>query len=430
MSESVEIPPGKPSSIPGANSALTLLLAINVMNYVDRTVLAAVEPRMQSSLFPNLPADDANVLWKMGFLPTAFLVSYMLTAPIFGWLADRMSRWIIVGLGVSVWSLATGGCGLAATFTIMLLMRMAVGIGEAGYGPAAPTIISDLYPVQRRGFVLALFYMAIPVGSAIGYLAGGALESWLGWQKAFFVLTPPGILLGLLCFFHKDPPRGASDAAIVHRRAGMQDYLSLLKNRSYVLDTAGMAAMSFAIGGISFWIPKYFSETRHAGDLSHVNFVFGVISVIAGFSGTILGGLAGDKLRARFPGSYFLVSGFGILLCCPFILLMLYLPFPHAWIAIGIAEFWLFFNTGPSNTILANVTSPSIRSTAFAMNILVIHILGDVPSPPLLGWVAGDNHWDRAFMLVTAATALGGIFWILGARYLAEDTAKATRAAA
>jgi MFS family permease len=398
-----------------------------MMNYVDRTVLAAVEPKMQASLLPNLPSEDPNVLWKMGFLPTAFLVSYMLTAPIFGWLADRMSRWIIVGLGVSIWSLATGGCGLAVTFGMMLIMRMAVGIGEAGYGPSAPTIISDLYPVERRGQVLAWFYMAIPVGSAVGYIGGGALNAWFGWRNAFFALTPPGIILGLICFFYKDPPRGASDSAIVSRRANFQDYLSLLKNRSYVLDTIGMAAMTFAIGGISFWIPKYFSDVRHAGDLAHVNFVFGLISVITGISGTLLGGIAGDKLRSRYSGSYFLVSGIGILICCPFILLMLRLPFPWAWVAIFIAEFWLFFNTGPSNTILANVTNPSIRATAFAMNILAIHILGDVPSPPLLGWVAGENHWDRAFGLVTAATALGGIFWILGARYLAEDTAKATR---
>jgi hypothetical protein len=150
--------------------------------------------------------------------------------------------------------------------------------------------------------------------------------------------------------------------------------------------------------------------------------MFGAITVAAGLSGTYLGGLAGDKLRPYFSGSYFLVSGVGILLCCPFILWMLRAPFPLAWWIIFAAEFWLFFNTGPSNTILANVTHPSIRATGFAFNILLIHALGDAPSPPILGHLAGRYGWDAAFGLITAMTGLGGLLWVMGARFLARDT--------
>lgn len=409
-----------------ARISLALLLTINLFNYIDRYVLAALEPRIQQALFPKAPSDDPHALAMMGSLATAFIVSYMVTAPIFGWLADRMSRWLLVGIGVGLWSLATGASGLAMSFAVLLIARLFVGVGEAGYGPAAPTIISDLYPVERRGSALAWFYMAIPVGSALGYTLGGKIGSAFGWRAAFFAVTPPGLILCLLCILRKDPPRGGNESsAQTPRKARLSDYLLLLRTPSYIFDTAGMAAMTFAIGGISYWMPHYLSEVRHAGELGHINLIFGAITVVAGLSATYLGGLAGDFLRPRYSGSYFLVSGVGILLCCPFILLMLVVPFPWVWAVIFAAEFWLFFNTGPSNTILANVTHPSIRATGFALNILLIHALGDAPSPPILGDIAGRFGWNAAFGLITAMTALGGVFWILGARHLAADTAAA-----
>src|SRR2546421_6237319 len=149
----------------GARTALALLLGINLFNYIDRYLLAAVEPKVCSDL---LGAATKENLARMGSLVTVFTVSYMLAAPLFGWLADRISRWFLAGAAVIVWSLASGGAGLGHTFSTLLIMRLFIGIGEAGYGPAAPTIISDMYPVERRGQVLAWFYMAIPVGSALG----------------------------------------------------------------------------------------------------------------------------------------------------------------------------------------------------------------------------------------------------------------------
>jgi MFS family permease len=406
--------------LPGARAAVALLLCINLFNYVDRTVLSAVVPRIRETFFPHAGANDDLAL--TGMLGTWFIVSYMLAAPILGWLADFMSRWVLVGISVILWSLLTGASGLARTFEMLLITRVMIGIGEAGYGPAAPTIISDLYPVQRRGEVLAWFYMAIPVGSALGYALGGPIGAGFGWRVAFFTAMPAGLIMGVLCFFMRDPPRGRADHVMGSRRARMKDYLVLLRTPSYVLDTAGMAAMTFAIGGIAFWMPTYISQVRHAGGLGTVNLVFGAITVVTGLSATLLGGKAGDALRNRYPGAYFLVSAVGILLCCPFILLMLWTPFPFAWVWIFFAEFCLFFNTGPSNTILANVTHPSVRATAFALNIFLIHAIGDAPSPPILGSIAGHFGWDAAFGLVTAVTALGGILWVIGIRYLDADT--------
>ncbi len=418
MTESVD----RSSYRSSAKISLAILIGINLFNYLDRYILAAVEPRIAQTFFG---ANDQHTLQKTGSLATAFIVSYMLAAPIFGWFADRMSRWLLVGVGVMIWSLASGASGLAASFSLLLLTRLFVGIGEAGYGPSAPTIISDLYPIERRGAVLAWFYMAIPVGSALGYAWGGIFDAWLGWRWAFYAVVPPGILLGCLAFMRRDirPTAAASRA-----KPKLADYVSLFRNKSYLLDCAGMTAMTFAIGGVSFWMPHYLAEYRQVGGgkLAQANFIFGALSAIAGVSATLLGGLAGDRLRRYTSGAYFIVSGAGILIACPFVLLMLVMPFPYAWGAIFGAVFFLFFNTGPSNAILANVTRPSVRASAFALNIFLIHLFGDAVSPPLLGWVVGNNiHWNRAFVLITAIMAVAALLWLWGAKYLKDDTDRA-----
>jgi MFS family permease len=406
-----------PGPLPGARLSLTLLLLINMFNYIDRQVLAAVEPSIAKTFFSS---HDKNVLAKMGLLSTAFILSYMIAAPLFGWIADRTSRWLLVGVSVLLWSFATAGSGLAWTFGVLLCTRLFVGIGEAGYGPAAPTIISDLYPVARRGSVLAWFYVAIPVGSALGYVIGGAVGNAFGWRLAFYVVTVPGLLLGIWSLFMKDPPRGAHDGGVTHGLPRLADYLHLLKIRSFVLNTLAMAAMTFAIGGISYWMPHYLIEARHMTGNSTT--MFGGITVVAGLGATILGGLAGDNLRSRYGGSYFLVSGVGILIAVPFTLAMLWTPFPFAWVMIFGAVFFLFFNTGPSNTALANVVNPAVRASAFAINIFVIHAIGDAPSPPILGWIADKWGWNASFGVVAACMALAGVLWLIGTPHLKADT--------
>ena len=186
----------------GARTALWLLLAINLFNYIDRQILAALEPDIRGSFFA---AGDVNAMTKTGLLGDAFFVTYMISAPILGFLADRMSRWIIIGSAVILWSLASGCSGLAATFGILFATRIFVGIGEGGYGPAAPTILADLFPIERRGRIMAIFYAAIPVGSALGYVIGGQIGAHLGWRWAFYLVAPPGLLLGLLCFWQREP---------------------------------------------------------------------------------------------------------------------------------------------------------------------------------------------------------------------------------
>jgi MFS family permease len=401
---------------PSGRSALILLLAINLFNYIDRYVLVGVEPEIRTHFFR---PDDPNAHTLVGLLGTAFLVSYMVSAPIFGWLADRMSRWLIIGLSVTLWSAATAMSGLAGTFALLLITRLFVGIGEGGYGPAAPTIIADLFPLVSRGRMLAYFYVAIPVGSAIGYAIGGFVAAHWNWQTAFFVVAPPGLLLGLACFWRRDP-RGRSEGEKKKQRASWKDYLTLAHTRSYVLNTLAMTALTFAIGGMSFWVPGYLA---YRGLPPSSRIIFGGITVVAGLTATLAGGMAGDWLRKRFASSYFLISGIGVIIAFPFSVVMLFTPFPSAWIMMFIAVFFLFFNTGPSNTALANVTDPSVRATAFALNIFIIHALGDAAAPPLIGAVADRTNMNAAFLVVSAMMLVAGALWLWGAKFLPSDTA-------
>ncbi|MDB5325670.1 MAG: transporter, partial [Phycisphaerales bacterium] len=452
--------PARMRSAPSPRVALILLLSINLMNYVDRQILSALEKPI---------GEEFHVGTELtGWLPTAFLLAYMVFAPIFGVLADRTSRWLIIGGGVIAWSLASGGSGLATAFWMLLMMRLLIGVGEAAYGPVAPTLIADLYPVADRGRVLAWFYAAIPVGSAIGYVIGGQFHAH--WHWAFYLTLPPGVALGVWALLLRDPrhegrkevaARTADAAPVIEKttpsalddeaasvsdappvleyaapRARKDEYLALLHVPSYVWVTLGMTAMTFALGGIAYFMPRWLEGRGQ--EPGHATFVFGVISASAGLVATLAGGWLGDKLRTRFSGSYFLVSGIGMLVAFPMFLLMLISPFPLCWVVLFATVFCLFLNTGPSNAVIANVTAPAVRATAFAANIFMIHLLGDAISPPIIGYVASRfghtgadgkfvDNLDAGFLVVSVAMLLGGIFWIIGAPHLAKDTAAAER---
>jgi MFS family permease len=444
---------------PGARTALLLLLLINMFNYIDRQVLAAVEPAVEQHFFPGAAA-QYDVVWLgftwgvefwMGLLSTAFMVAYMALAPVFGVLADRTSRWRLIAAGVAVWSLASGASGLATTYLLLLVTRAFVGVGEAAYGPAAPALISDMYPEERRGRVLSWFYVAIPVGSALGYVLGGQMVGWTGdWRWAFYVVVAPGLALAAWSLFMREPARGAADAAPATHHASLRDYRAILRTPSFVLCTLGYTAATFAVGGVGYWMPRYLHFNRGVPDLVQVNQYFGVILVSAGLLATLAGGWAGDRLRGRVPGSYFLVSGVGMLIAVPLVFGVLYAPFPWAWLFVFLVVFWLFFNTGPINTIPANVTPPAVRASAYALLILIIHLFGDAFSPAIIGFVAGQaragaaaappswwtdflgsrDGWDFSFAVMAAMILLSAVLWLWGVRYLDRDTRRAASAAA
>ena len=279
-----------------AATTLVLLCGMNLLDYIDRNILAAVLPNIQTEM--GLSSTQA------GALGPAFLIAYTLFAPLMGWAGDRYNRVHLLVGGVGLWSLATIGSGFADTYGHLVLARSLLGIGEATYGTLAPTILADLYPRQRRGQILSLFYVAIPVGSALGYVLGGLIEPHYGWRAAFWVVGGPGLVAALAGLLLRDPPRGAMDGVaeaddLVSSHApapiSWRDYGMLRHNRSYRYNTLGMALMTFALGGLALWMPTFFHRVKGM-TLQEANLWIGPLTVGAGLLGTVTGGWLADRL--------------------------------------------------------------------------------------------------------------------------------------
>lgn len=408
-----------PASRTNARISLGLLVALNLFNFIDRYVLAAVEPSIRTTFFsPN----DPNAMWWSGTISTAFVVSYMISAPALGWLADRYPRWAIIGAAAIVWSIATAASGLATSFVVLLVARIFVGVGEGAYGPAAPPIISDLYPTRSRSTMLAIFFAAIPTGAALGYILGGLINIHFDWRSAFYIVSIPGLLLGLVCFFRKDS-RGDTTGRReqpISRASYIHAVTILLKRPSYRFNVAAQTAMAFALGGLAYWMPAYLQFRQQPRSATAI---LGGLIAIAGLSSTLTGGLLADRLRTRLTGADLLVPGIGMLTGFPFLVAMLYMPFPYAWLFLFGALFFIFFNTGPANTAVVNVAPSSVRAMAFGLGIFVMHALGDAIAPPLLGFVAGHTNMNLAFLAISAVMLLSGALWLFGAKHLPADMA-------
>src|SRR2546426_76883 len=267
-------PGGGLESVRLARRALVVLTLINLFNYLDRWIDAALNESIKHS---ELRPSDA----QLGFLMSGFIVVYMLAAPLFGMLGDTRSRTRLIGLGVGIWSVATALAGFARGFASLFLARATVGVGEAAYGTIAPSLLADYFPRERRGRAFAVFFAAIPIGSALGYVVGGLADHVVGWRGAFFVAGVPGLLLAALTLRLWEPPRGAQDEAAPPRSPGARDALAaLLRNRTYALTVIGYAAYTFALGGIAFWIPSFLERVREI-PRAQATVQFGAISVVS-----------------------------------------------------------------------------------------------------------------------------------------------------
>lgn len=401
-----------------ARYALALLLAVNLINYIDRQVLYAV--------FPLIKADFGLSDTALGFLGSAFMICYMCSAPLLGWIGDRGSRVRLASGGIAVWSLATALSGIAPGYRSLLAARTVVGIGEASFGTVSPGLISDFFSKERRGRVLSYFYLAIPVGSAIGYLLGGILGFHFGWQAAFLMVGAPGLLLAFAVWFLRDPKEMlAPEQRRPVPKPSLAAYGIFLKNRSFICNTLAMTSMTFAIGGLAQWMPTFLYRI-HGLDVARGNMYFGAVTVLAGITGTLSGGWLGDRLQRKSPKGYLLVSGWGFLIGIPItVFAIASQTLTGCLTATFFAEFFLFFNTGPLNTVIVNVSPADRRAMAFAINIFFIHALGDAISPTLLGWFS-DLWGLRAALLTTpAAIAAAAGFCFLCTRFIGEDMERA-----
>ena len=399
--------------IRAARYALAVLTFINLFNYVDRWVVAAVVESIKRS---ELHLDDT----QLGFVGTGFIIVYMLTSPIFGSLGDSKKRPPLIAFGVFIWSIATALGGFARGFLSLFLARACVGIGEAAYGTIAPPLLGDHFPLERRGRVFSFFFAAIPIGSAAGYVLGGLVDKHFGWRAAFWIAGAPGVLLALLVLLVRDVPRGKHD---VPSTAALRDpsrpwyhaYSDLFRNGPYILTVLGYAAYTFALGGIAFWMPAFLERVRGM-PRSEATVTFGAIALVTGFVGTFAGGWLGDYLLRHTKQSYLWVSGVATLLAAPATLVAVSHPDKHVYLpAIVIAEILIFVSTGPVNSAIINAVAPAERATAVGFSLFVMHLLGDVPSPPLIGAVSDAHGLATAFLIVPVAIVVSGAIWCFAA---------------
>jgi MFS transporter, Spinster family, sphingosine-1-phosphate transporter len=387
-------------------TALFLLTALNLLNYADRNVLFAVQPLVQQEFHINKQ--------QVGYLTSAFLLCYMFAAPFVGPLADRYSRKLIIVVGAIFWSGLTLLTAVTHTYTELLVRHTLVGVGEATFVTIAPTFVADLFAESKRGRILGVFYLAIPVGSAAGYLLGGYLAPGHGWRFPFYIAAVPGFVLALTVLFLREPPRGQFDSLQETPERGT--ILGLARNPAFLCATLGMAMMTFSLGGIQVWMPQFLYSERHYS-LEAANFAFGIIIVVDGILASLAGGWLGDFLLRRTKSSYYLVSAVSMALGIPFMIVALFIPGRAMIPAISVAAFFLLFNTSPLNAAVINSVGAHIRATALALNIFIIHILGDVPSPTMMGWVADHHSLQAAFVLPVIAMGLSAAILFFGMRF-------------
>jgi multidrug resistance protein len=404
----VQLQKTKPSAAQTAGLALFLLTCLNLFNFIDRYVLPGVQPLVQKEF----SANDA----QMGLLTTAFFFTYMIAAPLTGWLGDRYPRRPLIVAGTLLWSAATLLTATVRDYNTLLIRHAIVGIGEATFSIYAPALLADFYPEMDRNRVLSIFYITIPVGAALGYLIGGVLGQHYGWRMPFFIAALPGVLIAAaFWFFVKEPPRGAADE--LKPTLSRTTVSGLARNPAFWTATLGMAMWTFAVGGISTFLPTFF--VRFGGyTVAAAGITTGAITAIDGLLGTVIGGYLGHRWLKKNHRALYLIAATSMLIAMPAAAAAIFGPRHFLVPAVFLAEFLLFLNNGPLNACLVNSVAASIRSTAIAINLFMIHALGDAFSPRLIGRVSDATSSLRIGLGVTLISlAIAGIILFIGARF-------------
>lgn len=392
-----------------AKRILTLIFCLSLFNYIDRQVLYAVFPLIKADLH----LSDA----QLGLLASSFMVVYMCFAPFVGYFGDRVKRPLIIGASAIFWSISTLFSGLARGYGQLLLTRSAVGVGEAGYGTVSPSFLAEWFPAERRARVLAMYALAIPAGSAIGYLLGGTLGQHFGWRNAFYIVAVPGMLMGAAALFLNETPEKLKRSEHIP----FSGYKALFANRTYMLVCLSQSIGTFAVGGLAAWMPSYF--VREFGvSVAKAGFLFGAVTVAAGLLGNFAGGWAADWLHKRTRRAYFVVGYLSFFLSIPFgVSAVLTSDLNVSLAMIFFAEFFIFAYSGPYHAAIVETVPVTMRSMAFAVDIFIIHALGDAVSPFLLGVLSDSAGLPFAMFAAMLYLLLGGVTSILAGEAYKKD---------
>jgi predicted MFS family arabinose efflux permease len=386
---------------------LTILTGLNLFNYMDRYVMGAVLHPIQQTFGIG---DGAA-----GRMNTAFMLGYFVTAPFFGWLGDRASRKWLVALGIFIWSLGTLFTGFASSFLLLLCFRVLVGVGEASYATISPSLISDSYSAEKRNNALTIFYVAIPVGAALGYILGGEMEKHYGWRYAFIWAGVPGLALALILLPFREPLRGGADgnSQTVSTKPSVDDVLRLFKLTKYQLIIWGYVAYTFALGGFANWGPTYLNRIHHVPVERAATF-FGAVTAGAGLFGTFLGGFAASAWHKRNPAGYALLLGWSVLAAVPVVVVAFVASNTAvAMSCLALAMLLIFLSTGPVNTLIIETVPINLRASAMAISIFMIHLFGDLWSPEIVGRISdATQSLQKGVMILPAALLVGAALWL------------------
>jgi len=388
-------------------TALIVLTALNLVNYIDRSVLFAVQPMIQAE-FHRRDAD-------FGLLSSAFFIVYMCTAPFTGPLADRYSRKKIIVAGAVVWSIATLLTAVTYDFKVLFFRHMIVGIGEASFCTISPAVIADLFPEKMRGRVLGIFYLTIPFGTALGYILGGTVSAhYNSWRAPFYIGAAPGILLAIIYAFLPEPERGQYDSLQETPERGT--ILGLARNPAFWTATLGMAMMTFALGGLQVWMPT-FLHRDHGYSLKDANWIFGISTAGTGILAALAGGWLSDYILRYTRTAYYVVSAVSLALGIPAMWIALYATGNRMLAGVVTAEFLLLINTSPLNAAIINSVGAHIRATAIAVEIFTIHLLGDASSPWVIGYLSDHHSLGAGLFATIVAIGLSAAILFYGMRF-------------
>ncbi len=383
---------------------LFILTGLNLFNYLDRSVVPAVLTDIKT----HFALSDGQV----GRINTIFMLGYFVTSPIFGYLGDRASRKWLIATGIFIWSLGTVLTGFAGSFILFLAYRVLVGVGEASYATISPSLISDTFPSERRNNALTIFYVAIPVGSALGYILGGKIAAHWGWHWAFIWAGLPGLVLALVLLPFREPARGQAEGASVEKpKTG--DIIKLFRVPDYSLVVLGYTAYTFALGAFAVWGPA-FLERVHSVPKEAASTFFGAVLVVTGLVGTMAGGFAATAWHKRHPAGYAWMLGLSVVLAAPLAIAAFLASEKNvSMTCLAGAMFFIFLCTGPVNTLILETVPVNLRASAMALSIFCIHLFGDLWSSEIVGRLS--DHWgslQKAVMILPAALGVAAVLWI------------------
>ena len=391
----------------GATVALVLLTGMNFVNYLDRYILPAVQEQVKGEFH----ITDAQI----GSLTLWFFVAYVLSSPITGFLGDRFPRKpmiVIAALGIAAMNFLTAG---VHSYMSLNVRHAALGVVEASFGIFAPALLADFYAEDQRNRVLTIFNVAIPVGAALGVIAGGVIGHKFGWRMSFIASAVPGVLMALLIlFFMKEPQRNAS----AHEKAKVDkgSVLSLLTNGAYLGAILGYAAVTFSLGGISWWMVSFLQRMNGMSQDTASTYMGGII-VVCGLGGTVTGGFWAQRWSRTSGKALYYVPAISALLTVLPALLTFFGPKSVTLPALGVAVFLIFLGTGPVNAATLNAVPSNLRATAMAGQLFAIHVFGDAFSPKLIGIVSDHSNLRLGLGLTLITMVVAAVIFWIGARY-------------